>query len=66
MNYNELPDDILKFLSRGPYTISEVAYHLRDKATHEQVNNVMRVMERNKHIKYMAAVGLYTVMPTET
>jgi len=65
MNYDEISRDILKFLSRGPYSLREIAFHLHESATMEQVGNVMLIMERNKHVKYMGAVGLYTLVTHE-
>ena len=61
MNTTDLPHRILTLLKHWPMSLHELASTLRADYTIEQIDNALDRLEAEQRVRYMAAVGLYTM-----
>ena len=52
---------ILTLLTHSPMSLHELASTLRADYTIEQIDNALARLEAEQRVRYMAAVGLYTM-----
>ncbi len=61
MTPTDLSHRILTLLTHSPMSLNELASTLRADYTIEQIDNSLARLEREQRVRYMAAVGLYTM-----
>jgi len=63
MTDSELAHQIISLLKRSPLTLAELSHALRPSANIEQIANALITMEGSGIVRYLPAVGLYTLGP---
>jgi len=68
MNNNDISVNILKYLSTGKHTFTEIAHNCFQSlnSTTDDIDDTMAQLERSRAIHYLAATGYYEIIEPKT